>query len=124
VEGGGDTVAGDPQFFLNGKSLQSNKEARGQLNRFPLSNPVAWTKTHNHGFNHARVFTTTFGHPYDFKNPMMRRLALQGILWALGREDLIPQNGVKADIVGIYDPSNSGFGDKYKKGLKPADLFE
>ncbi len=41
VEGGGDTVAGDPQFLLNGKSLQSNKEERGQLNRYPLSNPVA-----------------------------------------------------------------------------------
>ena len=39
VEGGGDTVAGDPQFLLNGKSLRSNKEDRGQLNRYPLSNP-------------------------------------------------------------------------------------
>lgn len=124
VEGGGDTVAGDPQFLLNGKSLRSSKEERGQLNRYPLSNPIAWTKTHSHGFNHARVFTTTLGHPYDFKNPMMRRFALQGILWALSREDLIPSSGVGTDTVGVYEPNNSGFEDKFKKGLKPEDLFE
>ncbi len=124
VEGGGDTVAGDPQFLLNGKSLQSNKEERGQLNRYPISNPVAWTKTHSHGFNHARVFTTTLGHPYDFKIPMMRRFALQGILWALSREDLIPDQGVGTDTIGPYEPNNSGFGDKFKAGLKPSDLFE
>ena len=124
VEGGGDMVAGDPQFLLNGKSLQSNKEERGQLNRYPISNPVAWTKTHNHGFNHARVFMTTLGHPYDFKLPMMRRFALQGILWALSREDLIPASGVKTETAGAYEPNNSGFGDKYKKGFKPDDLFE
>lgn len=124
VEGGGDTIAGDPQFLLNGKSLQSNKEDRGQLNRYPISNPVAWTKTHSHGFNYARVFMTTLGHPYDFKIPMMRRFALQGILWALSCEDLIPPNGVNTEIDGVYKPNNSGFGDKYKKGLKPDDLFE
>ena len=84
VEGGGDSVAGDPAFLLNGKSLRSNKEERGQLNRYPISNPVAWRKTHDGGFKHARVFTTTLGHPYDFKIPMMLRLALQGILWAYG----------------------------------------
>jgi len=124
VEGGGDSVAGDPQFLLNGKSLRSNKEEQGLLNRFPLSNPVAWTKTHNHGFNRARVFTTTLGHSYDFKNPMMRRLALQGILWAMSREDLIPASGVGTETVGTYEPNNSGFGDKFKAGLKPADLIE
>jgi len=124
VEGGGDSVAGDPQFLLNGRSLRSAKEDRGQLNRFPISNPVAWTKTHNHGFNHARVFMTTLGHPYDFKDPMMRRFALQGILWALAREDLIPTEGVSTDTVGNYEPNNSGFGDKYKAGLKPTDLLK
>ncbi|MCH2388605.1 MAG: ThuA domain-containing protein, partial [Opitutales bacterium] len=124
VEGGGDTVVGDPQFLLNGKSLQSNKEERGQLNRYPISNPVAWTKTHSHGFNHARVFMTTLGHPYDFKVSMMRRFAIQGILWALSREDLIPASGLKTETAGDYDPNNSGFGDKYKKGLKPEDLLK
>ena len=67
---------------------------------------------------------TTLGHPYDFKVPLMRRLALQGILWALSREDLIPASGVGTDTVGVYEPNNSGFGEKYKKGLKPGDLFE
>ena len=57
-EGGGDTAAGDPAILLNGKSLQSNKEERGQLNRYPISNPVAWTKTHSHGFNHVGFHDT------------------------------------------------------------------
>ena len=55
---------------------------------------------------------------------MMRRFAIQGILWALSREDLIPASGVKAETAGDYDPNNSGFGDKYKKGLKPEDLLK
>ena len=67
---------------------------------------------------------TTLGHPYDFKIPMMRRFALQGILWALSCEELIPPNGVGTEIDGVYKPNNSGFGDKYKKGLKPDGLFE
>ncbi|MEM9161118.1 MAG: ThuA domain-containing protein, partial [Verrucomicrobiota bacterium] len=124
VQGGGDSVSGDPQFLLNGKSLRSKKEQLGQLNRYPISNPVAWTKTHNHGFNRARVFTTTLGHPYDFKDPMMRRFALQGMLWALSKEELIPAKGVGTDTVGEYDPNNSGFGKKYKAGLKPEDLIK
>lgn len=123
VEGGGDSVAGDPEFLLRGISLRSNHAAQNQLDRFPLTNPVAWTKTHTWGDAPARVFTTTLGHPYDFSIPAMRRLALQGILWALGREDLIPPEGVNSDPVGDYAPNNSGFGDKHKPGHHPADFF-
>lgn len=123
VEGGGDTVAGDPGFLLRGTSLRSNHAANGNLDKYPLTNPVAWTKTHNWGEKPARVFTTTLGHPYDFRIPAMRRFALQGILWAVGREDLIPAEGVNTDPVGDYAPNNSGFGDKYKPGHHPEDFF-
>ncbi len=55
---------------------------RGQVDeRKP--NPVAWTHTHPGG---GRVFTTTMGHPEDFKHPAYRRLLLNGIHWALQRE--------------------------------------
>ncbi|MEM9478404.1 MAG: ThuA domain-containing protein [Verrucomicrobiota bacterium] len=123
VEGGGDTIAGDPSILLNGKSLQSKKEQAGELDRYPIINPVAWTKTHNMGATPGRVFTTTLGHPYDFKIPAMRRLSIQGILWALGKENSIPETGVRIDTVDDYEPNNSGFGDKFKANMKPSDFF-
>ena len=125
VEGGGDTVAGNPVFLLEGTSLESNHEKKGNTDRYPLTNPVAWTKTHMGKDGKAgRVFTTTLGHPYDFKLEPMRRLAIQGILWALGKEDEIPAGGVNAEVVGSYEPSNSGFGeDDFKAGLTPADVL-
>ena len=125
VEGGGDTIAGDPELLLEGKSLKSNKEERGETDRYPLQNPVAWTKTYEgKSGTEGRVFTTTLGHPYDFRDPNMRRLAIQGILWSLGKEDKIPDSGVNVETVGEYNPNNSGFGeDKFKQGLKPEDLL-
>ena len=125
VEGGEDTLAGDPIPLLRGRALRSNHADNNRTDRFPLTNPVAWTKTHlGNPDAPARVFTTTLGHPYDFRSPQMRRFALQGILWALGREDLIPAEGVDATPVRPYAPNNSGFGrDKHKPGRHPDDFF-
>ncbi|MEM7602355.1 MAG: ThuA domain-containing protein [Verrucomicrobiota bacterium] len=123
VDGGDHSLAGDPELLLDGRALQSNKIARDQTDVYPLTNPVAWTKTHQ-GLNGAkgRVFTTTLGHPYDFRDPNMRRLAIQGILWALSREELIPEGGVNAETVDAYEPNNSGFGEEsYKKEMTPAN---
>ena len=125
VQGGGDTMAGDPVLLLDGTSLRSRHADKGQTDRYPLTNPVAWTKAHT-GKNgkSGRVFTTTLGHSYDFKLAPMRRLAIQGILWALGKEALIPNEGVKTEVVGVYEPNNSGFGEnKFKRGLTPDMMF-
>ena len=65
------------------------------------------------------MFFTTLGHPYDFKQESMRKLAVNAILWALGMEDKIPSEGAKAEIVGDYAPNNSGFGKKFKAGRHP-----
>ena len=121
VQGGGDTIAGDPELLLDGTSLRSRHADKGNTDRYPLTNPIAWTKTHKGKSGKVgRVFTTTLGHSYDFRLAPMRRLAIQGMLWAMGKEDLIPQEGVKTDVVGAYNPSNSGFGDdKFKKGITP-----
>ncbi len=126
VQGGGDTLGGNPHIILNGRALRSNKEDRGQLDRYPIENPIAWTKTYDaKGGKKGKVFTTTLGHPYDFKDPNMRRLAIQGILWALGNEDQIPTEGVNTKIPGTYEPNNSGFGEsKFKQGMKPKDYFK
>ncbi len=74
--------------------------------------PVAWTKTH-HG---ARVFFTTLGHPEDFKVLSVRRLLINGILWALGRP--IPETGAKAEVVGTYNPPPSGVPEKKRSPEK------
>lgn len=46
-------------------------------------NPVAWTRTLPKG---NRVFTTTLGHPEDFPLAPFRKLVMNGIQWALGRD--------------------------------------
>lgn len=122
VDGGDWELYGDSSPLLVGRSLRSNHEEAGRLDQFPLENPVAWTKTYTGSEgNTARVFFTTLGHPYDFKEESMRKLALNGIYWALGMEDQIPQQGVNASFAGSYDPNNSGFGERYKKGMRPPE---
>lgn len=120
VEGGAHQLYGDTRLLLTGRSLRSSHEQEGRLDQFPLVNPVAWTKTYT-GVSGipARVFFTTLGHPYDFKEESMRKLALNGILWALGREDLIGPDGADAAFAEPYEPNNSGFGERFKKGRRP-----
>jgi type 1 glutamine amidotransferase len=120
VDGGDWELNGDAEPFLEGKSLRSNHEMNNRLDKFPLTNPVAWTKTYT-GMSGktARVFFTTLGHPFDFKEEPMRKLALNGIYWALGMESEIPKNGVNTTAVSEYNPNNSGFGQKFKPNMKP-----
>ena len=120
VAGGEDALSGDSDPLLMGHSLRSKIEAEGQTDRYPMDQPVAWTKTYTGTSGKpARVFFTTLGHPYDFKEESMRKLALNGIYWALDMEDEIPAGGADATIIGTYEPNNSGFGDLYKKGVRP-----
>jgi uncharacterized protein len=125
VNGGDWKINPDCKPFLEGKSLRSKHEQEGKLDKYPITQPVAWTKNYKgKSGKTARVFFTTLGHPYDFKDVSMRKLALNGIYWALGLEKKIPKQGVNADLVSTYNPNNSGFGEKFKKGLKPLKLGE
>ncbi len=121
VDGGDWELQGDSEVLLMGTALQSNHENEGRLDQYPLTNPVAWTKTYTgeSGVS-ARVFFTTLGHPYDFKDESMRKLALNGILWALGYD--IPDGGADVTPAAPYEPNNSGFGDKFKPNMRPVDL--
>ena len=113
VTGGGDALAPGSEPLLIGKTLRSKQLQAGRGDRFPPVQPVAWTKTNPFspaGAAPGRVFFTTLGHPYDFKLPAVRRLAVQGVLWALGRGGEIPEAGVNAAFDKRYEPSNSGFG--------------
>ena len=115
VDGGEWKINPSTHPLLTGTSLRSKHQEGGRLGQFPLSNPVAWTND----YKGAPVFFTTLGHPYDWKNPSMRRLALNGIAWALGRAADIPETGLNPEIDGVYQPNNSGFGEKFKTGRRP-----
>lgn len=61
-------------WLLMGKSVNPDKPA--------IENPVAWTwKTAAGG----RVFTTTLGHPQDFKEEGLQRLTINAVHWTLGK---------------------------------------
>jgi type 1 glutamine amidotransferase len=49
------------------------------------SQPIAWTRLY--GSNKARVFYTSLGAPDDMPQPDVRRLLLNGVLWALGKSN-------------------------------------
>lgn len=88
-------LAGDCVTLALGQAVRGEKP---DGTPFGKVNPVAWTKTHNGG----RVFFTTLGHPKDFEEEAVRKLALNGIWWALGRDSEIPKNGLNADPVEKY----------------------
>ena len=84
----------DNTVLLEGTSEGSDKVSR--RTEFPLTQPVAWARTHNG----ARVFFTTLGHPADFTHESMRRLVVNAVLWALGRD--VPPGGADVTVVGTY----------------------
>lgn len=85
---------GPATLLLDGTAV--NSERTQKLAQFPPVQPVAWTREHNG----ARVFFTTLGHPGDFAEASMRRLTINGILWALGRD--VPAQGADATPVAPY----------------------
>jgi len=88
-------LVGDCKPLLMGEAVKGEK-ADGKV--FGTRNPVAWTKTHNK----ARVFFTTLGHPKDFEEESVRRLLINGIYWAMGRDKDIPAGGSNAEVQGEY----------------------
>lgn len=68
--------------------------------RFGTPNPVAWTRQ----VGPTRVFFTTLGHPQDLADANVRKLLVNGIFWALGRESEIPPPGCDVELLAPYDP--------------------
>jgi type 1 glutamine amidotransferase len=79
--------------LLLGKAINSGQTEN--QDEFPLTQPVAWTKT----YKDARVFFTTLGHPKDFEEYSVRRLLMNGIYWALGKD--VPEGGALAEPKGL-----------------------
>ncbi len=70
-------LADDTHVLLNGVSTESTE-------------PIAWTRDYQGG----RIFYTSLGHPQDFQEPSFRRLLVNALFWAAGRE---PQPKQTAD---------------------------
>jgi type 1 glutamine amidotransferase len=116
VQGGGDTLPEYSTELAFGRALRSNHV--GNEERFPPTQPVAWVRNLQSPGGLARVFFTTLGHPYDFRDANMRRLALQGVAWALGSDHLIPDQGLDVSV-DRYEPTNSGFGQVFRSHVHP-----
>lgn len=99
---------GPATILLDGTSINSQQTAKAD--QYPPQQPVAWTREHKGG----RVFFTTLGHPADFEQPSMRRLVVNGILWALGKD--VPAGGAKADPATPYVAPESFDLSKVPKG--------
>jgi len=113
------TLSGDSNPLIMGQVLVS-MDPNAEPNPEKKLVPVAWTKTYTgERGKAARVFTTTMGHAFDFKNEGFRRLLVNACYWAIGMEDKIPAKN-RVDFVGPYSPNRIGTGG-HKKGLKPSD---
>lgn len=103
-----DPLNGPATILLDGASVNSQQVSRHD--KYPPHQPVAWTREHKG----ARVFFTTLGHPEDFSQDSMRRLVVNGILWALGRD--VPAGGADATPVTPYVAPESFDLSKVPKG--------
>ncbi len=88
--------------------------------------PVAWTKSYQiPGGRPGRVFATTMGASTDIVADGTRRMIVNGVFWALGMEEQIPQDGAKADVVGAFNPTRyNNHPPEYwlDRAVKPADF--
>ncbi len=82
--------------------------------------PIAWTKTYTGTEGKtSRIFTTTMGHSFDFKDEPFRKLMINACYWGMKMEDRISLR-CNAELVGEYNPATIGFAG-HKKGVKPSD---
>jgi uncharacterized protein len=107
--------------LMTGRALKG-AEPGGEI--FGDTHTVAWVHEYEGEKGKSRVFFTTAGHSEDFKVADFRKLSLNGILWALGKEESIPAEGSKTDFAAPFEPNPSGANkNMFKPGLKPADVL-
>jgi hypothetical protein len=98
--------------LVNGQPLVGRKQDDA-VNTELIPLPVAWVKTWTGNTGRtARVFHVTMGSAKDFQNEGLRRMTVNAAYWCLEMEANI-QAQSRMDIVGPYNPPDSGF--NYKK---------
>jgi hypothetical protein len=99
---------------------RKNRKGQEQGINDPMQ-PVVWVREHaNEAGKVNRVLTTTMGSATDLQSEGLRRLIVNGALWAVGREGQIPAKA-NVDYIGEFKPTMYSAGGG-KKGVKPADL--
>jgi type 1 glutamine amidotransferase len=92
----------DCRVLLTGEAVKG-VEAGGEL--YGERQPVAWTRElPRDGGGAQRVFYASLGHPRDFSYETPRRLLVNAVYWAIGREADIPEGGANVEVVGEYNP--------------------
>lgn len=95
---------------------KGSKPVAGKKNN-PMM-PIVWTREVKSASGEmGKILTTTMGASQDLENEAFRRLLVNGVHWALGKE--VPENA-KVDLVGDYKPTKFSF-NGFVKGKKPAD---
>ena len=80
--------------------------------------PIVWLRRHeNESGNTNRVMTCTMGAATDLQKEGLRRMLVNGAYWMVGLP--VPDHA-DVSLVGVYEPSNFGFGG-FRKGVKPSD---
>jgi uncharacterized protein len=104
VNQGDDRLPGDARVLIEGDAIRGMKPG-GE--KYGERQPLAWTREiarEGAGDAKKRIFYASLGHPRDFQYDSPRRLLVNGIFWALGREADIPAGGADVELVGPYNP--------------------
>ena len=81
--------------------------------------PVAWLRLRPLADGGVqRIFATTMGAATDWSSEDLRRLFFNASLWTLGKETKIPEGGLRATMIGEWNPTPFGFGN-FQRGLSP-----
>jgi hypothetical protein len=97
-----DELADDCVVVMDGEAIKGT-EPGGET--FGNREPLAWCRElPREGGKPQRTFYTSLGHPRDFEKEGPRRLLVNAVYWALGREAQIPEGGAKVDLIGEYNP--------------------
>jgi type 1 glutamine amidotransferase len=95
-------LADDVTVLMEGVSIEGTKPGG---KKFGNREPLAWTREIKRDDGKVqRTFYTSLGHPRDFEQNGPRRMLVNAIYWALGREKDLPAGGAKVDIIGEYKP--------------------
>jgi len=113
----------DTRVLLHGQVVAGMKPTdpplKGKKNDPMMS--LAWTRAYKSASGKtARVICTTMGASVDLESAGLRRFLVNACYWGMGIEKQIPAKS-NVDYVGVYKPTNFGFG-KYTRGIKPADF--
>ncbi len=112
----------DTKILARGQILTGMKPTDGpvQDKRNNPMMPLIWVRDYTgEKGKTSKILTTTLGAATDLESADLRRLLVNGSLWAVGLEKKI-KSDLSVEYVGDYKPTQFGF-NGFKKGIKPSD---